>query len=107
MRFDMLETIRMWHTPYIGAYLLWRFATGFASASSGRAAPIMLFFIVAALVTDKIYYEPVWKRNFRTYHRYFVENKNRNLSANGPVAERMLPNAPYVHAATMFPNVSV
>ena len=81
MRFDMLETIRMWHTPYIGAYLLWRFATGFASASSGRAAPIMLFFIVAALVTDKIYYEPVWKRNFRTYHRYFVENKKLSALA--------------------------
>ena len=59
---DMMETIRMWHTPYIGAYLLWRFASGYSSASNGRAAPLMLFFIVAALTTDRQYYEPVAKR---------------------------------------------
>ncbi|MGN0842966.1 MAG: three component ABC system middle component [Kiritimatiellia bacterium] len=75
MSADMMETIRMWHTPYIGAYLLWRFASGYSSASSGRAAPLMLFFIAAALATDRQYYEPVAKRNFKTYHRYFIEKK--------------------------------
>ena len=35
----------------------------------------------SCLVTDKIYYEPVWKRNFRTYHRYFVENKKLSALA--------------------------
>ncbi len=75
MSADMTETIRMWHTPYIGAYLLWRFASGYCTASSGRAAPLMLFFIAAALATDRQYYEPVAKRNFKTYHRYFIEKK--------------------------------
>ena len=75
MGINMMETVRMWHTPYIGAYLLWRFASGYNSASNGRGVPLLLFFIVSALVTDKKYYDPVLKRNFKTYHRYFIEKK--------------------------------
>ena len=63
MGINMMETVRMWHTPYIGAYLLWRFASGYNSASNGRGVPLLLFFIVSALVTDKKYYDPVLKRN--------------------------------------------
>ena len=40
---------------------------------------MLLFFIAAALVTDKQYYEPVLKRNLKTYHRYFVEKKKLSV----------------------------
>lgn len=79
MAVDMMETIRMWNTPFIGAYHLWRFASGYASASNGRAAPLMLFFIVSALVSDKEYWTPTARRTLQTYNRYFVEKKRLSL----------------------------
>ena len=79
MAVDMIETIRMWNTPFIGAYHLWRFASGYYSASGGRPAPLMLFFIASALVSDRNYWMPTARRTLKTYNRYFVENKKLSL----------------------------
>ena len=79
MAVDMIETIRMWNTPFIGAYHLWRFASGYYSASGGRPAPLMLFFIASALVSDRESWMPTARRTLKTYNRYFVENKKLSL----------------------------
>lgn len=79
MAVDMIETIRMWNTPFIGAYHLWRFASGYHTVSGGRPAPLMLFFIASALISDREYWLPTARRTLKTYNRYFVENKKLSL----------------------------
>lgn len=103
MQDGLLETIRMWNTPYIGAYLLWRFAKGYYNASNGRAAPLTLFFIAAALTTDPEYWEPVPRRTFKTYRRYFVENKKLSALAvlQGAINAKRAYTCAAIERATM------
>lgn len=50
------EEYRIWHTPTIGAYLFWRFATIYISTAKGlkREPPsCVLFFILAGILRQK------------------------------------------------------
>lgn len=47
------EEYRIWHTPAIGAYLFWRFATIYTGASrDGRCPSCVHFFLLAGLMRD-------------------------------------------------------
>lgn len=47
------EEYRIWHTPAIGAYLFWRFATIYVTKSRDNALPSCLhFFILAGVLRD-------------------------------------------------------
>lgn len=47
------EEYRVWHTPAIGAYLFWRFATIFVQKSRGGQLPSCIhFFLLAGMLRD-------------------------------------------------------
>jgi len=78
----LVEEVKMWNTPVVGAYLLWRFASGFSDHhASGDAASALLHFLAMAIVTSPQLLEPISGRrsNLQSYARSFSDNGQTDL----------------------------
>ncbi len=96
----LVEEVRLWHTPLIGAYLLWRFTDGYCKAHPEGDAPIaLLHFIAAAILTNAKLHEPISRRrkNLQSYALGFENDKNVDLLLT--IQERATERKAYTLAA--------
>lgn len=79
---DLVEEVKLWNTPAIGAFLLWRFTAGYCEKHSSGDAPIaLLHFIATAILTNKDLAKPInnQRDGLQSYVRSFEDAKNSDL----------------------------
>lgn len=75
---ELVEEVKIWHTPLIGAYLLWRFTQGYCKAHPSGDAPVgLLHFIASAILTHSQLSKPITNRrkNLQSYVLSFDHEK--------------------------------
>ncbi|MBL1419295.1 MAG: hypothetical protein COC24_002175 [Alphaproteobacteria bacterium] len=75
----LVEEVRIWNTPIVGAYLLWSFTDGYMTNHRSGDAPIgLLHFIAMAILTDIKMIESIrdGKGGLQSFARGF-ENKKK------------------------------
>lgn len=80
----LVEEVKEWNTPIIGAYVLWRFTKGFCSKHPTGEAPIAhLHFIASAIVTSEIISAHISRRrrNLEAFVRGFNDEKKMDILA--------------------------
>ncbi len=78
----LVEEVQLWNSPSLGAYLLWKFTTGYCNAHSNGDAPIaLLHFIAIPILTSNILSEPISDRrkNLQSYINSFEDLKNSDI----------------------------
>lgn len=78
----LVEEVKQWNTPSLGAYLLWKFTTGYSDAHPNGDAPVgLLHFLAIALLTNNKLLEPISNRrpNLQSYVRDFENKKNSDV----------------------------
>lgn len=81
----LVEEVKTWNTPIIGAYLLWRFTQGYCGGHEVGDAPIgLLHFVASAILTNDKLMLPVNKKrkNLQSYVRSFEDKKNSDILLN-------------------------
>jgi len=81
----LIDEIREWNTPIIGAYLLWNFTQGYSTNHPYGDSPIViLHFIANAILSSNVLCEDISGRrtNLESYVRSFTENKKSDLLAS-------------------------
>ncbi|GAA3928884.1 hypothetical protein GO495_06405 [Chitinophaga oryziterrae] len=91
---EILEEVKLWNTPIIGAYLLWRFSTGYCSTHPSGDAPVgLLHFIATAILTSPKLSGPISNKraNLQSYIRSFEDSKNSDilLSIHDRIKDKM------------------
>jgi hypothetical protein len=79
---QLVEEVRLWNTPAIGAYLLWRFTLGYCNGHPNGDAPIgLLHFLANALLTSDTLCKPISnKRNdLQSYVRSFEDSEDSDI----------------------------
>lgn len=78
----LVEEVRLWNTPVVGAHLLWRFTSGYSEhQANGDAPSVLLHFLAMAIVTSPQLLETISGRrpNLQSYARSFSENGRIDL----------------------------
>ena len=76
---SLVEQVRIWNTPILGSYLLWRFRHCYTSNHPDGEAPIILLhFMATAILTDQRLTKPISRnrKGLQSYSRSFTENKD-------------------------------
>lgn len=97
---QILEEVKIWNTPIVGAYLLWRFTQGYCAGHPNGDAPVgLLHFVASAILTNKKLLEPISNRraDLQSYVRGFEDAKNSDLLLN--LQERVKNKREYTMAA--------
>lgn len=97
---QIVEEVRQWNTPIVGAFLLWEFTQGYCrDHPHGDAPVVLLHFLAAAILTNRKLSEPISNRrkNLQSYVRSFEENKSSDLLFG--VQQRILDKREYTIAA--------
>jgi len=79
---QLVEEVKLWNTPTVGAYLLWKFTTGYCDGHPNGDAPIgLLHFLAIAMLTNKKLLEPINNRrdDLQSYARSFENSKNSDI----------------------------
>ena len=79
---QLVEEVKLWNTPTVGAYLLWRFTKGYCDAHPSGDAPIgLLHFVAIAMFTNKKLFKPITDQrdNLQSYARSFESSKNSDI----------------------------
>jgi len=82
---NLVEEVKIWNTPIIGAYLLWRFTQGYCAGHEVGDAPIgLLHFVASAILTNERLMLPVSNRrkNLQSYVRCFEDKKDSDILLN-------------------------
>ena len=79
----LVEEVREWNSPVVGAYLLWRFTQAYSQRNcSGDAPTVILHFIAHTLLTSVDYCAEIpHKKNLASFIRAFTENKKSDKMA--------------------------
>lgn len=78
----LVEEVRLWNTPVVGAYLLWRFTSGYSEHhADGDAPSALLHFLAMAIVTSPQLLKTIngQRPNLQSYARSFSENGQTDL----------------------------
>lgn len=78
----LVDEVRLWNTPIIGAFLLWRFTQGYCNGHPHGDAPIgLLHFIATAILTNKELLKPIsnQREDLQSYARSFENTKNTDV----------------------------
>jgi hypothetical protein len=78
----LVEDVKEWNTPIIGAYLLWRFTQGFVqNHPNGDAPVVILHFIASGIMTEQSVYDGIngRRQNLASFIRWFNEEKKSDL----------------------------
>ena len=79
---QLVEEVKLWNTPIVGAYLLWKFTKGYCDGHPNGDAPIgLLHFVASAMLTNKKLLEPINDRrdNLQSYARSFEKSKDSDI----------------------------
>jgi hypothetical protein len=78
----LVEEVKIWNTPIIGGYLLWKFTNGYCKWHPNGDAPIgILHFIALAILTNERLVKPISNKrdSLQSYVRSFEDNKDSDL----------------------------
>lgn len=79
---ELAEEVRQWNSPSVGAYLLWKFTSGYCDAHPNGDAPVaLLHFIAVPLLTNRRLLDPISNRraNLQSYVRSFETSKDSDI----------------------------
>ncbi|MBG6233788.1 hypothetical protein IWX76_000343 [Pedobacter sp. CAN_A7] len=79
---EIVEEVKLFNTPALGAYLLWKFTEGYTNGHKSGDAPIALHhFIASAILTSENLKVPISNKreNLQSYIRSFEDNKTSDL----------------------------
>ncbi len=79
---QLVEEVKVWNTPIVGAYLLWKFTQGYCNGHPNGDAPIgLLHFVASAILTNKKLLKPVNNRrvDLQSYALSFENEKNSDI----------------------------
>lgn len=79
---SLAEEVRVWNTPIVGSYMLWRFSQGYTDYHPEGLSPILLLhFIASAILTNQRLSDPVNNRrkDLASYVRSFANKKDVDL----------------------------
>lgn len=82
---NLVEEVKIWNTPIIGAYLLWRFTEGYCTGHEAGDAPIgLLHFVASAILTNERLSLPInnQRKNLQSYVRSFEDKKDSDILLN-------------------------
>lgn len=74
----VVDEVRLWNTPVVGAFLLWNFTKGYVENHPTGDAPIgLLHFVALAILTDPTLVEPISNKRdgLQSYARSFEDKK--------------------------------
>ena len=102
---QLVEEVKLWNTPVIGAYMLWRFTQGYCAGHPHGDAPIgLLHFVASAILTNKKLMKPINNRrhSLQSYARSFEDTKDADLLLT--IQERAREKRKYTLAAIDIAN---
>jgi Family of unknown function (DUF6521) len=76
------EEVRIWNTPIIGAYTLWRFTHGFCKGHPNGDAPVgILHFIATAILTNERLLTPISNKrdSLQSFIHSFEDKKDSDI----------------------------
>jgi len=79
---QLVDEVKLWNTPIVGAYLLWKFTQGYCEGHPNGDAPIgLLHFLASAMLTNKKLLEPISNRraDLQSYARSFEKSKDSDI----------------------------
>lgn len=79
---NLVEEIRVWNTPVVGSYVLWRFTHGYTDHHpEGHSPVLLLHFLASAILTNKRLSDPVTnlRKDLASYARSFTDKKDVDL----------------------------
>ena len=79
---QLVDEVKLWNTPIVGAYLLWKFTQGYCKGHPDGDAPIgLLHFLAIAMLTNKKLLEPINNRrdDLQSYARSFENSKDSDI----------------------------
>jgi hypothetical protein len=97
---QLIEEVKIWNTPIVGTYLLWRFTKGYIKAHPTGDAPIgLLHFLAAAILTsEKLLINISDKReNLQSFVKGFEDKKDADILIN--IQERVKDRLQYTMQA--------
>ena len=78
----LVEEVKQWNTPSIGAYLLWQFTAGYCDSHPNGEAPVaLLHFLAVPLLTSKKLLTPISnrRRNLQSYVKSFEDSQSTDI----------------------------
>ena len=97
---QLVDEVKLWNTPIVGAYLLWKFTKGYCDNHPNEDAPIgLLHFVAIAMLTNKKLLEPInnKRENLQSYARSFETLKNSDILLT--IQERVRDKREYTMAS--------
>lgn len=79
---QLVEEVKIWNTPIIGVYLLWRFTQGYCKGHPTGDAPIgILHFVASGILTNKKMLERIndRRKDLQSYVRGFEDSKDSDI----------------------------
>lgn len=79
---QLVDEVKLWNTPIVGAYLLWKFTKGYCEGHPTGDAPIgLLHFLASAMLTNKKLLEPISNKRdgLQSYARSFENSKDSDI----------------------------
>jgi hypothetical protein len=92
--------VRQWNSPSVGAYLLWRFTSGYCDAHPNGDAPVaLLHFLAVPLLTNRRLLDPISNRraDLQSYVRSFETSNDSDILVT--VHDRAKRNRAYTLAS--------
>ena len=79
---QLIEEVKIWNTPIVGAYMLWSFTQGYCKGHSNGDAPIgLLHFVAIAILTNNELLKPISNKrtDLQSYARSFEDSKKSDI----------------------------
>lgn len=93
---QLVEEVKLWNTPAVGAYLLWKFTVGYCKGHPNGDAPIgILHFLAIALLTNDKLLKPIsnQREDLQSYVRSFESSKETDILIS--IQERVMLKRKY------------
>ncbi|QJD96251.1 hypothetical protein HH214_10440 [Mucilaginibacter robiniae] len=93
---ELMEEVRLWNTPIVGAFLLYKFTQGYMSSHPNGEAPMAIqHFIAIAILTNERLKAPIsnLRENLQSYVKSFEDNRSSDILLS--IQERIKDKLPY------------